>query len=355
MDLVDVAAILGCVFLALVFLPYLVYDQIQRRKTKPWRELAASNNLTYHRPSKFFKGQDVVSGIYRGYHLKLEILGERIGKEEGYTSIILSTNDPGNGGPARPGKGLRLDILDTLEPLQVFTASHNLRGQIIARRRPEIIEYQQHGVEADKEYLQSVVDLLFEIANASVFALALEGKAIPILQKAVNNNKHMLRPIALQLIEDITKAISVRLSDSNANLFCMDCLAHYKTHHMNLPWLQSIDYYGCRLCHSTQDYFEGKVVAVLDRTTKKDSFQQDGVLRINWLTQRALFDFDEVNIIQATDEEVERFAVQVGNDTDPFRKPKYKEMLCLIDTNCDLSENTRRILRRIFGQVVTKR
>jgi len=61
-----------------------------------------------------------------------------------------------------------------------------------------------------------------------------------------------------------------------------------------------------------------------------------------------------VNIIQATDEEVERFAVQVGNDIDPFRKPRYKEMPCLIDTDCDLSENTWRILQQMFGQVVTK-
>jgi hypothetical protein len=37
-----------------------------------------------------------------------------------------------------------------------------------------------------------------------------------------------------------------------------------------------------------------------------------------------LFDFDRVEIQQATDEEVERFAVQVGNDTDELSDPVIK-------------------------------
>ena len=83
MELIDWIGLLGCIFLTVGLPAYLVYDLNQRRKRQPWRELAAANNLTYYTPSKIFKGQDIVSGIYRGYHLKLEILGERVGKEEG--------------------------------------------------------------------------------------------------------------------------------------------------------------------------------------------------------------------------------------------------------------------------------
>ena len=61
--------------------------------------------------------------------------------------------------------------------------------------------------------------------------------------------------------------------------------------------------------------------------------------------------FDEVEIVQATDEDVERFAVQVGNDTDPKRKPRYQEMRCVVSPECRLSENSMRILERMFGAV----
>jgi hypothetical protein len=79
--------------------------------------------------------------------------------------------------------------------------------------------------------------------------------------------------------------------------------------------------------------------------------QQGQTLRVNWLLRRALFDFDSVEIIAASDEEVERFAVQVGNDTDPARQPRYRKMECLIAAGCALSSNTVRVLRQIFGQV----
>jgi hypothetical protein len=64
-----------------------------------------------------------------------------------------------------------------------------------------------------------------------------------------------------------------------------------------------------------------------------------------------LFDCDWVEINQATDEDIERFAVQLGNDTDPLRRPRYREMRCLVGPECHLSENTLRILKNMFGQV----
>ena len=78
---------------------------------------------------------------------------------------------------------------------------------------------------------------------------------------------------------------------------------------------------------------------------------QDGVLYVNWLQHRSLFDFDRVEIIQATDEEIERFVVQVGNDTDLVRQIRYPQMRCQVSPDCHLSENTLRVLRTRFGEV----
>jgi hypothetical protein len=93
------------------------------------------------------------------------------------------------------------------------------------------------------------------------------------------------------------------------------------------------------------------VVAVLDDTWSESHHQQDGLLRANWLIRRSMFDFDRVEIIQTTDEDVERFAVQVGNDTDPFRQPRYRKMRCAVGAECQLSVNSLRVLQHTFGQV----
>jgi hypothetical protein len=109
--------------------------------------------------------------------------------------------------------------------------------------------------------------------------------------------------------------------------------------------------YGCRRCKQSLEYYyvpQG-VVAVLDNEQDKEPILKDGLLRVNWLVRRKLFDFDRVEILQATDEDVERFAVQVGNDTDPTRKDRYRHLACRI--GCVLSQNSVRILRRTFGDV----
>jgi hypothetical protein len=58
-----------------------------------------------------------------------------------------------------------------------------------------------------------------------------------------------------------------------------------------------------------------------------------------------------VEIIQASDEDIERFAVQVGNDTDPLRQPRYRQLHCRIGLTCHLSENSLRVLQSVFGVV----
>jgi len=55
---------------------------------------------------------------------------------------------------------------------------------------------------------------------------------------------------------------------------------------------------------------------------------------------------------QAEDEDVGRLSIQVGNDTDDFRQPHYKSMPCRVSPQCVLSENTLRILRSTFGEVM---
>ncbi len=77
-------------------------------------------------------------------------------------------------------------------------------------------------------------------------------------------------------------------------------------------------------------------------------------IQINWLHYQQLFDFDQVKLINATDQDVEAFAIQAGNDVDMLRKRKIARMTCMISPSCVLQENTLRILKHIFGNVVSQ-
>jgi hypothetical protein len=112
-------------------------------------------------------------------------------------------------------------------------------------------------------------------------------------------------------------------------------------------------YYGCRVCGNNRDVFQfqGEVVAVLNMEMDEKRIQTDASLRVNWLKRRSVFDFDRVEIIKTDDKQAECFAIQVGNDNDSWRRPRYKEMLCQVASNCGLSENTLRILKSTFGVV----
>jgi biotin-(acetyl-CoA carboxylase) ligase len=64
-----------------------------------------------------------------------------------------------------------------------------------------------------------------------------------------------------------------------------------------------------------------------------------------------MFDFDRVDILAATGEEIERFVVQVGNDADEAQRNKYQKMGCHLSANVNISDNTRRILAFTFGHI----
>jgi hypothetical protein len=112
-------------------------------------------------------------------------------------------------------------------------------------------------------------------------------------------------------------------------------------------------YYGCQLCGQSQTFFRGRVVAVLDQQMEAHQVVQAEARRmlVNWLHYRTMFDFDEVRLIRADDEAVERLAMQIGNDTDLQREVQRKTTTCIVAPECQLSENTWKILQRTFWQV----
>lgn len=177
------------------------------------------------------------------------------------------------------------------------------------------------------------------------------GEGVAQLHPIATSITSPLRVRAVQLLQAIEQETTARLAHRADELLCRRCLAFFGSHSVAVLADPKISYYGCRLCQQSRNFWEGQVVAVLDAHMGRKPVYQNGTTRINWLARRELFDFHVVEIVQASDEDVERFVVQAGNDTDPFRRPRYKSIPCVV--RCNLSENSVRILNSMFGDVVS--
>ena len=319
--------------------------QSKQKQEANWQRLAQSCNLDFVSDIPR-RGQPSVTGEYRGHYLELKVIEKSEGYEQATGIRIVLTRQQ--------------KFISTLEEaINLFTSTnfpYPLKGKIYAIPGGRQVYYEQHGLETNVEYLQYLFDLLVDLANAYPQILAIDSKAVPLLEKktelAMIKSSHSLRPITLQLLQDITQD-TTRWAVQVSHRWCPHCLARCVAHEVALSPMNFKTYYDCRICGQSEAFLDwaGPVVAILNRNITTELSEEKGALRVNWLIRRALFDFESVEIIQATDEEVERFAVQVGNDTEEVRQPRYKEMRCTVSPACALSENTKRILERMFGQV----
>lgn len=318
----------------------------QETKKSSWRTFASSRGLTFV-PGKFRRHESYVTGTYHHHQLNLKTFNQSRGKSScTYTFLSLSVDPPVNGSLAS-----RKDVMSLLTPSSPDYLLKNvkLKGSIAAQTVDQNVSlgYVQEGIENDSEYLGKVLDLLSDLSEAYSAVVALGGEVVPFLKDTIARHYH--KSIAAELLRAIARNTTARFGERASQVLCSSCLTRYTAHKVLLESLEYISYYGCRTCGQSREFLEGRVVAVLDSRMDTEQSQQDGTVRVNWLMRQTLFDFDEVEIVRATDEDVERFVCQVINDTDEFRRSRYKDMSCIIAADCDLFENSFRILESTFG------
>lgn len=182
--------------------------------------------------------------------------------------------------------------------------------------------------------------------------VSLGGEAVEPLCALAQDADSPLQRTALWLLENIAADTTERLAGQAPRLLCPRCAVHCGEIPLEVSG-RLLTYYGCRACGQSRGFVDwtGPVVAVLDVRMEEEEVKTDGTWWVNWLMRRQLFDFDWVEIVWAMDEEVERFALQVANDTDALRRPRYRQMRCVVAERTALSENTMRILDKVFGEV----
>lgn len=214
-----------------------------------------------------------------------------------------------------------------------------------------------HQLFLQKQHPPSPDQLLLDLKSADwskrflarhVF-LEIGGQAIETLTAILKEDAELV----IRLVQNIELETKTRFAEKCSRLVCPDCLVHCQAHHVVSSWQSNISFHGCRACKQSRRFIHCPkgIIALLDATWEHYYKLQDETLTVNWSVHRAVFDFDRIHIVHATDEDVERFTVQIGNDTDTWRKNRYPHMECIINPSCTLSKNTLRILEKMFGRV----
>lgn len=309
---------------------------VSQRQQRSWQQLADKHTLTFL-PSRVLT-ENHLFGRYRGHHLDLEII-KKLDGEINRDSTRLTVRRGTSIAPPPPTPE-KIERLLTLSHLAV-----TFKGQVDSHEAGQRLIYEQYGIAYDRLYLQNLLDYSVDLIQVYPHLTDGDPATITLLQSIAAYDGLTLQPFAEQALREA--GIDVP-ADSPRALICQKCLAHYTEKGSLLP-VNGASH--CRVCERRQGYLAGTIVMVLDERLEESQQREGTNIQVNWFQTRTLVDFDEVAIIRASDEAVERFAVQVGNDTDPWRAKRYSHLPCLIAPDCELSGNTRRILERIFGPV----
>ena len=219
-------------------------------------------------------------------------------------------------------------------------------------------------LEANRQHPPSVNSLIRSLQSSSWqerflarhTLIALGGEIVEELAErlAAAGSESSLRAPLLDILRRIGDETKQRLAAKAKRLLCPRCLVRYGANRHRISWRAKVTYYGCRQCQQSREFMDwaGKIAVVLDRKMTEESAERDGILRVNWFRRNGLFDFDVVEIVRASDEEVERFCIHVKNDGDRYRQRRYKRMRCVVSRGCGLRKQTLNMLKDMFGAVV---
>jgi hypothetical protein len=186
------------------------------------------------------------------------------------------------------------------------------------------------------------------------FALAGIGSgAIDALLEASKAGDCKIRGSVAEVLRSIDHDARRILDNGATDMLCARCLVRCVIRPSGGSDGSDLLYYGCPECGQSGELISGRteLVAVLDRTMLHDCSAVGVELRVNWLIQRSIFDFDKVRIIHTSEEEVRRFLRQVARHRDRFSTATRKTIQCVVGSGLELSPETIQMLQEHFGDV----
>ena len=129
------------------------------------------------------------------------------------------------------------------------------------------------------------------------------------------------------------------------------CLSHL-TRLVKQTHSTGIVYAGCRTCGSTIFGIDTtSLILVLDKSYRSTLSREGSNCRVNWFRIMRMIDFDRVEIGDCSDDDIQSFCVEMGNETDPFRLGQFLRSTCALLPSASLSQSTLNLLKQRFRTV----
>ncbi|MBX2820623.1 MAG: hypothetical protein KTR29_13100 [Rhodothermaceae bacterium] len=151
----------------------------------------------------------------------------------------------------------------------------------------------------------------------------------------------------IELYMKALKKGSRRQAEFHAELLCLE---HFTRFFAFSGLEEKYGYFACRICSSSVNSIRvPKVIAVLDPQMNVLHERTDTALRINALQYNKLFDFDAIEIHPCSEDDIERFCIHVGNDTDLYRMERNNRVKISVSGGMTLTQESIRDLARFFS------
>ena len=311
-----------------------------------WQALTIQESTLTFVSGDVERGRPQVIGSYNDHPVKLYTW-------QGYTRLKVLPNQ------LKTYTYLEIDTTDLTKEhiinlMRPVTSSAYSKCRITFSSEEKAILCEISGLETNTTYLTSLLKTLCKIMDDYEYMIYLGGEIVVCLQEIVINKEssNPLKHTSIELLRAISAQTLLELETQDGYKVCIDCLTRFTRHKINLP-NRSLDYYGCRICRQSRRFFENiaRTSLILENINPNSIVHKKSLLVVNWMVQRQMVDFDEIHILSATDEEVERFLVSLKNNSSAEQLSYYDQMLCRVSTSCNLSNNTLNILRHTFGRI----
>lgn len=144
--------------------------------------------------------------------------------------------------------------------------------------------------------------------------------------------------------------ICKRIASFYPHIICKICFHRFKFYPFNTSsFLSEHSYCVCRNCRSIEFIHPvKKIIAVFDKTMQNYTHENSN-LYVNWLSIKKPFDFNEVQVLNASDFDISEFIMKIRNDMDREFVRQYKNIRVVV--KCELSQNSKNLLKNTFKEV----
>ncbi len=183
--------------------------------------------------------------------------------------------------------------------------------------------------------------LTADATGGDIRALSVLSDQLQKLNRTNLARDNFVRSVLRGAIESMYKAALPKLGV----MYCKKDLTRFKNKEE-----AGLHILACRTCNETVHLtLVHQVIALLDNEMSQPVVDESDTYCVSWLHHPVAFDFDRVSIVRATDEEVMRLCMTVGNTSDPYHKHGFQSIPCEIAAGCVLNNNSLRVLARTFN------